>query len=49
MNPAINAHQKCFIDYTACFGDSRLDARGNRIVSAMLNNGTVILNRFTEN
>ena len=48
MNPAIRTHQKCRIDYTSCFGDSRLDVRGNKIASAMLENGTVILNRLAD-
>jgi hypothetical protein len=49
MNPAISTHQKCCIDYTSCFGDSRLDVRGNTIASAMFEKGTVILNRLSEN
>jgi len=49
MNRAISHHQKCCIDYTSCFGDSRLDVRGNTIASAMLEKGTVILNRLSEN
>ena len=49
MNPAIWSSQKCSIDYTSYFGDARLDARGNRIASAMLNSGTVILNRLAAN
>lgn len=49
MNPAISHQHKCCIDYTSCFGDSRLDVRGNTIASAMLEKGTVILNRLSEN
>jgi hypothetical protein len=49
MNPAISHYQKCCIDYSACFGDARLDVRGNKIASAMLEKGTVILNRLSEN
>jgi len=46
MNPSLSTYQKCCIDYTSCFGDARLDARGNTIASAMLDTGTVILNRL---
>jgi hypothetical protein len=49
MNRAISHHQKCCIDYTSCFGDVRLDVRGNTIASAMFEKGTVILNRLSEN